>query len=37
MTAVAIGFELAPVFLPVEQLLPSHKVPAALLASRKYL
>lgn len=36
MTAVAIGFDPEPVLLPVERLLPSHKVPAALLASRKY-
>ena len=36
MTAVAIGFDPEPLMLPVERLLPSHKVPAALLASRKY-
>ncbi len=36
MTGVTIGFDLAPVLIAVDRILPSRKVPAGLLASRKY-
>ena len=37
MTGVAIGFDLAPVTLPVDKILPSRKTPIGVATSRKFM